>query len=109
MRPVGADLIAGALDFAQDTQGVFEQFVAGFSEAHATVGAREQAGAQFLFEPLHVPAQRRLGDAQMSGGARDAAEFGDPNKIAKASEFHTGAIAPTGGGVNRFHAGAAWQ
>ena len=68
--------------------GAVEQFLPGLGQPHAAIGAREQRHPKLLFEPLHVPGQRRLRQVQMGGGAGDAAEFGDPDKIGKAAQFH---------------------
>src|SRR5260221_650101 len=42
MRLVGANLVPGPLDITQDALRAFEQFVPGFGQPHAAVGAREQ-------------------------------------------------------------------
>ena len=85
---MGADFVAGALDVAQDAGGAVEQALAGLGQADAAIDAGEQRGAKFFLQPLHLPRQRRLRDAQMRRGARDAAQFGDTDEIAEAAEFH---------------------
>ena len=88
MRLVGADLVAGPLDVAQDALRAFEQFVAGLGQPHAAVCADEQRRVELVLEPLHVPGQRGLGDLQMRRGAGDAAELGDADKVLKAAQLH---------------------
>ena len=89
---MSADLVAGALDVAQDAGGAVEQALAGLGQAHAAVDAGEQGGTEFFLEPLHLACQRRLGHAQMRRGARDAAQLGDTDEIGEAAEFHAPAL-----------------
>ena len=85
---MGADFVSGALDIAQDAGRAVEQSLAGFGEADAAIDAGEQRGAEFFLQPLHLPRQRRLRDAQMRRGARDAAKLGDADEVAEAAQFH---------------------
>ena len=85
LRP---DLVAGALDVAQDADRAFEQFLARLGQPHAAIGAGEQRHPELFLEPLHVPGQRRLGEMQMRRGAGDAAELGDADEIVQAAQFH---------------------
>src|SRR4051794_1187741 len=88
MRVLGADLVAGALDVPEDADGPVEEFLACLGQFDAAIGAGEQGDIQFVFEALDVPRQGWLGDVQMRRGSRDAAEFGDPDKVMEAAQFH---------------------
>ena len=54
-----SDLVAGALEIAQNALRAVEQFLPGLGQPHATVGAGEQRRVEFVFEPLDMPGQRR--------------------------------------------------
>ena len=84
------DLVAGALDVAQDACRAFEQLLAGLGQPHAAVGPGEERHPELLFEALNMAGQRRLGEPQMGRRAGDAAEFGDPGEVGEAAQFHTG-------------------
>ena len=90
MRLVRPDLVAGALDVAQDALGAVEQLLPGLGQPHAAVGAGEQGGVELVLEPLDVPGQCRLRNLQMRRGAGDAAELGDADEIVEAAQFHGG-------------------
>ena len=100
---MSADFVAGALDVAQDAGGAVEQALAGLGQAHAAVDAGEQGGTEFFLEPLHLACQRRLGDAQMRRGARDAAKLGDADEIARLRSSMHRHYTPAS------HAGAIWR
>ena len=51
--------------------------------------AVDQFGADFGFELLDLPAQRRLGDVQPVRGAREIALAGDRHEITQLPEVHT--------------------
>src|SRR5438270_220368 len=68
--------------------GALKELLAGLGQAHAAIGAGEQRHPQLLLEPLHMPGQRRLGEAQMQGGAGYAAELGDADEVVEAAQFH---------------------
>ena len=109
MRVLGADLVAGALDVAQDAGGAVEQLLPGLGQPHAAIGAGEQRDVELLLEPLDVAGQRRLGDTQMRRGAGDAAEFGDADEIMQAAQFHRGTILEMRRRQHtRRHAAAVW-
>src|ERR1700680_1501053 len=88
MGVLGADLVAGALDFAQDALGVFQQLLSRLGQPHAAIGAGEQRHPELFLQALDLPGQRRLGEPEMRRGAGDAAEFGDADEIAEAAQFH---------------------
>ena len=72
------------------------------------------ADAEFVLQPLHLPRQRRLRDAQMRRGAGDAAEFGDTDEIAEAAQFHPGGTSyrlpmPQRYGADQNSAFARWR
>src|SRR5204862_1596942 len=90
MRFLRPDLVAGALDVAQDAHRAFEQLLAGLGQPDPAIGSGEQRHPELLFEPLHMAGQRRLRQAQMRRGAGDAAELGDPDEIAEAAQLHRG-------------------
>src|SRR5437870_4214582 len=88
MGVLGTDLVAGALDVAQDALGIFQQLLPRLGQPHAAIGAGEQRHSELLFQALDMPGQRRLGEPEMSRRAGDAAEFGDADEIAEAAQFH---------------------
>src|SRR5271166_2405368 len=99
MRLVSSDLVAGPLDIAQDALRALEQPLTAFGQPHAAVGAGEQGDVELVLEPLDMPGESRLGDA---------------DKIVKAAQFHRAAISlALAAEVNRnsravSHAEAAW-
>ena len=88
MGVLGADLVAGALDVAQDARGVFQQLLPRLGQPHAAIGTGEQRHPQLLFQALDMPGQRRLREPEMGRRAGDTAEFGDAHEIAEAAQFH---------------------
>ena len=61
MRLVRADLVAGALDVAQDALRAVEQLLAGLGQPHAAIGAGEQGRVELVLEPLDMPGQAPAG------------------------------------------------
>ena len=92
MRVLGADLVAGALDVAQDTGRAVEQLLPGLGQPHAAIGAGEQRDGELVLEALDMAGQRRLGDVKMRRGAGDAAQFGDADEIMQAAQLHRGTL-----------------
>jgi len=77
-----------AREVAQDADRAVEQFLPRLGQFDTAVGAGEQRNVEFVFEPLHMPCQRRLCNMQVRGGAGNATEFGDTDKIVQAAQFH---------------------
>lgn len=57
------------------------------SQAQALLAALEQLQAETLFQLGDLPAQRRLGDVQLLGGAADVLDLGHGDEITKLSEI----------------------
>jgi len=69
---------------------MLEQQLAGFRRNGAAPIAGQQVLAQLHFQQADLAAQRRLGNVQRNGGAREAAEFGHAHEIFKLLEVHDG-------------------
>ncbi|GAB2581196.1 hypothetical protein GCM10027034_10420 [Ramlibacter solisilvae] len=67
---------------------MLEQHLARFGGHRPPAIAQQQRLPQFDFEQPHLPAQRGLRDFELERGAREAAEFGDPDKVFKLFEIH---------------------
>jgi hypothetical protein len=81
-------ILVHPVDLVQDAAGVLQQALARFGHAHPAAVAGEQGLPEFDFELAHLPAQRRLGDIEQGGGAREAAQFGDMQKIRELLDVH---------------------
>ena len=66
---------------AQQRPGAGQEHLARLGEPGALRGAVEQAGAELLFEAADLSAQRRLGDAQVGGGAAEVPVLGDGDEV----------------------------
>jgi methionyl aminopeptidase len=67
---------------------VREQRLARGQERHPTRRAREEVGAELLFERANVSRERRLRDAQPTCGAGDVLLFGHGHEVAELIEAH---------------------
>ena len=56
--------------------------------ANAARKPLKQANTEFLLQEFDLLAERRLCDAELFGGVREAAVIGDGNEIAQMPEFH---------------------
>jgi hypothetical protein len=65
-----------------------QQRVAGIGERHRTPRALEQPHAQLRLQRADLLAQRRLGDVQALGGAREVQLLGDGDEIAQVTQLH---------------------
>ena len=63
-------------------------------ERDAARAALEQIHADFFLQILHLPAQRRLRNAQVRRRLREAQRFAHGEKISEMPEFHAAAIMP---------------
>src|SRR5690606_26852374 len=70
------------LDVSQYLQRLFIENSPGVGEANGSALANEQLDAQFVFQSLNLPAERRLSDMQLLRSPREAAFASDGNKIA---------------------------
>ncbi|MNP16155.1 hypothetical protein D3C76_1085390 [compost metagenome] len=80
------------VDLLEDLPGLVEEQPAGFGQAHAAIGAIQQARADFFLQGLDLLAQRRLGNAQLLGGAAEMQFLGDGDEVAQVSQFHLSPI-----------------
>ena len=82
------EVVADLFDLADQAGGAVEQHPAGAGQEHAAAVADEQLDAQFMFEQLDVPAQRRLGGAQPVRRLAEAAQLGHGAEGAQLFEVH---------------------
>ncbi|MNN04923.1 hypothetical protein D3C81_1176640 [compost metagenome] len=80
------------LQLGQHLTRLGQEQPAGLAQRHSAVGALEQAHAQLLLQRLDLLAQRRLGNAQLQGGAAEVQLFGNGDEIAQVAEFHDASI-----------------
>ena len=78
-RPGGGRGLGGR---AEQRLRAGQEDLAGLGEPGALRGAVEQAGAELLLEAADLPAQRRLRDAQLGGGAAEVPVLGDGGEVA---------------------------
>ena len=67
------DLRARGVDLGEDPAGASGDRHAGFGRGDAPARALEQRGAQLALEPADLVRQRRLGEVELLGGAREVA------------------------------------
>ena len=65
------DLLARGVHFREHAAGSRGDCLSRLSQAHAAAGALEQRGAELLFEPTDLVRERRLGEVELLGGARE--------------------------------------
>src|SRR6202012_497737 len=65
-----------------------EQRAPDVGQEHAPPVAIEQRLAHLFFEVAHLPAQRRLGDAQAVGGTAKVELLGDGDEVAQVAQLH---------------------
>ncbi|MCY1182798.1 hypothetical protein D9M73_233760 [compost metagenome] len=78
----------GLVDLLADRPRLVEEQPPGRGQGDAAVGAVEQARADFLFQRLDLLAQRRLGNAQLSGGAAEMQLLGDGDEVTQVTQLH---------------------
>ena len=90
--------LANAAGVVADLVQLFEQHIGVFIEKPPGLGqpqraaALQQDHAQFLFQLLDLPAQRRLGDVQAFGGAGEVEGFAQHLEIAQVTQFHVSSL-----------------
>ena len=67
------DLRARGFHFREDTASAHGNRLSGLGRAYAAAGPLEQRGAELLFEPPDLVGERRLGEVQLLGSAREVA------------------------------------
>ena len=82
------DLAAGALDLGEDAAGASREQLAGGGRHDASRRALEQLGAELGLEPPDLVRERRLGDVQLLGRAREVAVAGDRLGVAELAHLH---------------------
>ncbi len=89
-----ADAPRGVADLAQ----LFEQHIGVLIEKPPGLGqpqrsaTRQKNHAQFIFQLLYLPAQRRLGDVQAFGGTGEVEGLTQHLEIAQMTQFHDGSF-----------------
>ncbi|GAA4726825.1 hypothetical protein GCM10023198_59900 [Promicromonospora umidemergens] len=82
VTPVGAaDLGAGTVGPIQQDAGVLEEHLTSGGERHAAWAALEQDNVQVVLKCLNLLRQRRRGDVQPAGGAREVPFLGYGNEV----------------------------
>jgi hypothetical protein len=59
-------------------------------QTNPTPGALEEPNAELHLQVVDLPPQRRLGDAQSSGGSGEGARLGDGDEVPEVTELHAG-------------------
>jgi hypothetical protein len=67
------DLRARGFQFREHTSSAHGDHLSRLGRAHAAAGALEQRGAELLLEPPDLVGERRLGEVQLLGSAREVA------------------------------------
>ncbi len=94
----GLFALADAPRVVADLAQLLEQHIGVLIEKPAGLGqpqrsaALQQNHAQFIFQLLNLPAQRRLGDVQAFGGAGEVQRFTQHLEIAQMTQFHVGSF-----------------
>jgi hypothetical protein len=73
---------------SKNISGLLNEHGTDFGRVNAARKALKQPNAKLLLQELDLLAEGRLCDAQLFGGAREAAVIGDGNEIAQMPEFH---------------------
>jgi hypothetical protein len=73
---------------SENVSGLLNQHGTDLGRANAARKPLKQANAEFLLQEFDLLAERRLCDAELFGGVREAAVIGDGNEIAQMPEFH---------------------
>ena len=82
------DLGRRILELAQDRLAALEQQAPGIGRRRAETVAHEQRLAELLLEPVDLPADRRLRNAEIFRRAAVAAELDDGLEVAKRARIH---------------------
>jgi len=71
----------GFVAFFDQALAARQEGMPGFGQRHTPRGAVEQAGLQALFQPRHLAADMGRGNAQLLGGAHEAAALGNGDEL----------------------------
>src|SRR5258708_40257620 len=71
------------------------KLVVRLGEFHRVLAAHEKRHVQFLFEVLHLPAERWLGEVQNLGRTIERSVGCDGDEIAQMAKFHRATVAHT--------------
>ena len=83
-----ADLFGGQFDVCADVVRMLEQRRARLRQLNPPAGAGEQQDAEFLFQRLDMPRQRRLRDVQPFCGPADAPFFRSHDEVLQPPDIH---------------------
>jgi len=72
----------------QQLAGMRVEEAAGLGELERPAAALEQQHPQVILQLLDLPGQRRLGDVQALGRAREVQLLGDGNEVTQVTQFH---------------------
>jgi hypothetical protein len=78
----------GFLSALQDFTRPFEEEFSIRSGCHTARTALEQVYTDFIFQVVHLPAQRRLRDAQLRCGPGEVQRFTYGHEVPEMSQFH---------------------
>ena len=77
-----ADRVRGG----QQRAGVGQQLPAGVGQRHAVAVPCQQRGAEIVFQRADLPAEHRLRDVQLIGGAAEVQPVGDGDEVAQLAQ-----------------------
>jgi hypothetical protein len=73
---------------SENISGLLNEHGTDLGRVNAARKALKQPNAKLLLQELDLLAERRLCDAELFGGMREAAVIGDGHEIAQMPEFH---------------------
>ena len=87
-RAVRTDVVCGLRHLPDQRMRALKEQEPGLGQFKLAAGAQDQLESQLVFQLADLPAQCRLGDAELHRGFRKAACFGNIDKIAERPEIH---------------------
>lgn len=86
-RPVGSDAAPQLVGRAQQRRSALEQEFARLGQLELVRGPVQQVDSELLLEQPHLAAQRRLGDVQPLGRAREVSFLRDRDEVLQPTEI----------------------
>ncbi len=91
-RSIGADVVGHLRRLAQQRMRPLQQEKPRIGQFELAPRAQDQLEPDLVLELADLPAERRLGDAQLHGGFGKASRLGDIDEIAERSQIHRGSL-----------------
>ena len=85
---LAANVLAGARHFEHDGSRMVQEVPSRSRQPDSSRQTHQKLRAELRLELLDVPSERRLRDADLVGGARDASLIGDLHEILDAAQLH---------------------